>query len=149
MSKTKGKTLRRQIWWNVTNSRVKTLSSSSHAVRRSRVYLRLILSMRAVIMLLLHETSLIPPCSQACSCRTRTCRTLPRLASKQRILLAGLMCKNRDSQFVWKSRGPGRAGFSPSESTSKPEMMDEVLKLSVNGLLARWFEQIGKIYRTS
>ena len=81
-------------------------------------------------------TSRIPKRCQSRSSRTRSCRTLPRPMWKHRVLLAGLMCRKRESQFFCNSGGPLRVAASPlcSGPRSKPERMEEELKFAVHVL---------------
>jgi hypothetical protein len=103
------------------------------------VYLRLFLSTRASITFELRSkwTSRTPKRCQSRSRRTRSWRTLPRPMLKQSVLLAGLMCKKRESQFICMSSGPVRGALSVpfSGPRSKPERMEEELKFTAPRLL--------------
>lgn len=96
--------------------------------------LRLILSTRALMVLALRSnvTSRTPKRCQSRSKRTRSPRAFPRPTPKQRVLVAGLICKNRDSQFICVSGTPLRLIISP-ESVPIPwlERIDDELELTV------------------
>jgi hypothetical protein len=98
------------------------------------VYLRLFLSIRALMTFVsrLNSTSRTPKRCQSRSRRTRSWRTLPRPMWKHSVLLAGLMCRKRESQFICISGGPlrGAASVLCSGPRSNPERMDDELKLT-------------------
>jgi hypothetical protein len=109
---------------------------------KEEVYLRLFLSTRALIVLVgrSNVTSRIPKRCQSRNRRTRPCRTLPRPMWKHKVLFAGLMCRNRESQFICISGGPVRGAASPACSgpRSKPERIEEELKLTAVDILVRF-----------
>jgi hypothetical protein len=59
----------------------------------------IVLSLRSKV------TSRTPKRCQSRNKRTKSPRTLPRVTWKHRVLLAGLMCRKRDNQFVCTSGG--------------------------------------------
>jgi hypothetical protein len=109
--------------------------------KEEEVYLRLFLSTRALTVFVARSnvTSRIPKRCQSRSRRTRSCRTLPRPMWKHKVLFAGLICRNRESQFICISGGPVRGAVSPSFSGPrlKPERMDEELKLTAAEMSVR------------
>ena len=75
-----------------------------------------------------YTTSRTPKRCQSRRSRTTSCRARPRPTWKQTVLLAGLMCRKRESQFVCSS--VGRAGVPSSEDggRSKAERSDVLLR---------------------
>jgi hypothetical protein len=140
----KNAALHRKTWSTSSISTSKRQSTKRHALKTrleqdEEVYLRLFLSTRALIMLVSRSkvTSRMPKRCQFRSKRTRSCRTLPRPMWKHRVLLAGLMWRKRESQFICISGGPLRGAVSPpcSGPRSKPDRMEEELKLTARGML--------------
>jgi hypothetical protein len=131
----KNAALHRKTWSTSSISTSKRQSTKRHALKTrleqdEEVYLRLFLSTRALIMLVSRSkvTSRMPKRCQFRSKRTRW---------KHRVLLAGLMWRKRESQFICISGGPLRGAVSPpcSGPRSKPDRMEEELKLTARGML--------------
>ena len=110
--------------------------SSLHALNTKTEWerdLRLVLSTLALMVLSLRSnvTSRTPKRCQSRSKRNKSPRTLPRVTWKQRVLLAGLMCRKRDSQFICTSGALLRFTDSlESGLTPRFERMDDELELT-------------------